>query len=962
MTKQKEAQSFLRQVSDTLLQSGQGDYSETAVVFPNRRAGLYFRRHLARGITKPVWSPAVFSVEDFILNLSGKALATDEQLLLSLYSVYTETEGKHARDLNDFLSWGPVLLRDFSDIDVYLADPAEVFSYLSEARALSLWSPERKKLTEFQQAYLHFYQNLILYYEGLKRSMEAHDRYAPAYLYRKVATGISGLIPGLPWKRVIFAGFNAITKAEDVIIRTLRSAGIAEILWDADTYYLDNPVQEAGQFLREFRNRHEAGAFRWTGDYYHDIPKDIRVIGVPLHIGQAKVAGQILESFDPALIEDTALVLGDENMLIPVLHSIPESCNDFNVTMGLSLKHTPLYSLLDSYLLAYSRAGRHAQPSETPVNARFYFKDLLAFCRHPWLTRLLNENHRKAGKSETNILNGLKERETILLSQSFCSRDDLLSRIIQASDHDVYPLDTLFPESFPTVGRIISNCELLLQYLKQSFSGEDPERPLSSKQNLELEFVYTFSQIFSQIRESWLDTPLVTDLQGFHKLFRQTSGRSKLSFYGEPLQGLQIMGMLETRNLDFRNIIMLHVNDDILPAAKQHASFIPMDIRLHFGLPGYKENQAVYAYHFYRLLQRAENVYLLYNTEPGQLAGGGKSRYILQIQHELSQSSYPVKIQESVLAFPAPAGQTIQPITFSKDDAILNKLHEKNEKGWSASSLNKYRSCSLKFYFSEIAGIEETKEADESMDAALLGTAFHSSLEQLFRKHGGKNLTAEIYDEMLSRLPGLLPGVFAETAVGAGISSGKNYLLVEIARTIIAKYLETEKKKSAEEPVLYENRITLYLEKWMTADLKPYRLGGKTDRIDVIGNAWYIIDYKTGKVDPNELHIKDIGHFDNPAKSEKSFQMMHYAYLLYHSLENKPDQIIPAIISMRSPEQGSLYIRLPEGIKMIPEGLRFFEGVLREILDEIFDPDIPFSQTDDPDTCRTCPYSPICIR
>ncbi|HRY32707.1 MAG TPA: PD-(D/E)XK nuclease family protein [Bacteroidales bacterium] len=962
MEKQKEAQPFLKQVSDYLLQSGSGDFSETAVVFPNRRAGLYFRRHLAASISKPVWAPTVFSIEDFILALTGKTTAGEEQLLLSLYHVYSEAEGKHARDLNDFLSWGPVLLRDFNDIDSYLADPAEVFSYLSEARALSLWSPDRKKLTEFQQSYLHFYQSLIHYYEGLKRKMETLDCYSTGYLYRNAATMISGLIPDLPWKKILFAGFNAITKAEDKIITTLKSAGMAEILWDADVYYLDNPMQEAGQFLREIRNRPGSGDFKWTGDYYHEIPKDIRVIGVPLHIGQAKLAGQILEQLDPSFIEETALVLGDENMLIPVLHSIPESYSEFNVTMGLPLQHTSLYSLLDSYLLAYNRAGRHTRQGETSVTSRFYYKDLLMFFRHPWLIKLLNENHRLAGKSETLLKDGLLEREGMLLSQRFCTRDELLLRIIQPGPHDVFPLDVLFPELYPSVSEIILLSERLLQYLKQLFTGEDQELTLSSRQNIDLEYIYTFSQIFSQLRESWLDTPLVVDIPGFHNLFRQASARSKLSFYGEPLKGLQIMGMLETRNLDFRNIIMLHVNDDILPAAKQHASFIPLDIRMHFRLPAYRENQAVYAYHFYRLLQRAEKVFLIYNTEPGELAGGGKSRYILQMQHELPGSGYPVTIQESVLTFPVSAGQAIQPISLPKTEAVMKKLHEKNEKGWSASSLNKYRSCALKFYFSDIAGIEELTEAEESMDAALLGIAFHSTLEQLFRKHCGKTLTAGVYDEMLSRLPGLLPGVFADTAAGGDISSGKNYLLVEIASAIITKYLEAEKKEIESKPEMIQKRLNLFLEKWMSVDMKPYRLGGKADRIDRFGNIYIIIDYKTGKVESGELNITDFDHFENPGKSEKSFQMMHYAYLLYHFLEHKPDQIIPGIISMRTPEQGHFSVKLPEGMDMFTDGLRRFEALLFGLLDELFNPDIPFTQTDDLKICGKCPYAPICIR
>jgi ATP-dependent helicase/nuclease subunit B len=953
---------FLKQLSEYFKKAYREDLFKVALVFPNRRAGLYFRRYLAEGNTYPVWSPEIFSIEDLVISIGKKNIGGNHQLLLSLYKAYLNLEGEKARDFEDFLNWAPVLLDDFNEIDLYLADPSKVFTYLSEAKALSQWSPETNTLSEFQLTYLHFFQSLGKLYHEYNSVLKENHIASQGSAYRYVSEHLNDLLDGLRWKKIVFAGFNALTLSEEKIIIQLLQAGKAEVFWDCDEYYLFNPVQEAGRFLRDYQNRNEFIPFRWISNHYKTAAKKIHIVGIPQHIGQAKFAGQLIESILPEERSETALVLGDENMLVPVLNSIPGSVSDFNVTMGLPLKLTPLNGLFEALFQLHLGSYSRNKPPDSPARS-FYCKDLMSVFRHPWFSDLLDANHINAGYEKGEKGSGLKDREEMILSRSFFSHAEVVRLIVKPGLLDPYPLGFLFDDYSLKSLEFIKAFQKLIEYFKGHFKAvKSLVEEDKTGNHLEMEYLYSFSLLFSQILKLWEGVNIPLSLISLVKLIRQSVQNTRLSFYGEPLKGLQVMGMLETRNLDFRNIIMLHVNDDILPAGKSYTSFIPMDIKIHFQLPTYKERQAVFAYHFYRLLQQSEQVYLLYNTEPGQLAGGEKSRFIHQLVRELPLYNPKVIITEEILSFTPQGGNLIKPILVQKDAEIINKLRTINERGWSASTLNQYRACKLKFYFAQVAGIEEPEEPDESIDAAGLGSAFHETLEKLFRPYVGKALQKEIYSGMLDELPKLIPGIFKKHLINGDLNYGKNYLWLTVCESLIARYLHREKEKSGN---VYPQGSVYHLysvEQWMTTDLNGYKLSGKTDRIDHIGNNFRILDYKSGKITDDDLKLFDFAKLDKGADTEKAFQLLFYAFLFSSQLKYPPLGIEAGIVSLQRPDKGFLTLVLPKGTDILNEGMKTIKEVLLHLLDEIFDPSVPFSQVEGDKACKYCPYKPICLR
>ncbi|MCX6272013.1 MAG: PD-(D/E)XK nuclease family protein [Bacteroidetes bacterium] len=947
---------FLGKLSSYLKERYPDHLQELALVFPNRRAGLYIRRYMALGSLKPMWAPAIFSIEDFVMHLGGKRKAENHQLLLILYKVYQQIEKENAHDLNEFLNWAPVMLDDFNEIDLYLADPASIFSYLSEAKALSTWNLDKKPLTEFQLSYLHFFNSLNEYYQLLQTQLEQANLASQGSAYRYAADTIEQLEPGLIWKKILFAGFNALTGAEEKIISYLIDKGKAEIFWDADNYYTDNPIQEAGKFLRQYQERQGWGEFRWKDDSYSRLPKEIRIIGIPQNIGQAKVAGQLISEVPTSELSETALVLGDENMLIPVLNSVPEEIGKFNVTMGLPLRLTPMNGLFDALFQLHIHAERLSKET-------FYFKDLLTLFRHPFFSELLDANHANAGIQVVEKGSGLKEREEWLLIRAFFSRDEVIRDILKPGMLDRYRLDILFGSYSAQPLELLVAFQELCDFMKDHFQSKTAsEEEPGPERTLEMEYLYAYSLLFRQILETWEGTEIPVTLGSVYKLFRQAAGAVKLSFYGEPLTGLQVMGMLETRTLDFRNIIVLHVNDDIIPSGKGVPSFIPIDIKDHFHLPTYRDRQAVFAYHFYRLLQRAEKVDFLYNTEPGQLMGGEKSRFLHQLRQELTAYNPSIRLTETTISFPPEGENKIKPIVIQKDRKTLHDLTVINSKGWSPTVLNMYRVCPLRFYFSQILKIQEPDEADENMDAATVGTVFHEILELLYQPTLNQPLTADSYKEMKRRLPELVRKKYQDNLQHGDLESGKNLLMVKVTESLILQHLDKEKDTwiSRNQPRI--PLIVIGLEKWLSTDFFQYRLGGKVDRIDQYEHDYYLIDYKTGKLEEKDVRLVNAEKLKDDPAMDKVFQLMIYSYLFYKQQNPKLSLIIPGIISLRRPAAGILTLKLPEGSDLLKEGISMMENLVKKILDDLYNPEVPFIQTENLITCTYCLYKPICIR
>ena len=508
-----------------------------------------------------------------------------------------------------------------------------------------------------------------------------------------------------------------------------------------------------------------------------------------------------------------------------------------------------------------------------------------------------------------------------------------------------------------------------------SASNENVTKGQTSGADIQLEFLFGFSCVIHQVESLIKKYDAVKNLKTLHQLFIRISETTTLPFYGEPLKGLQIMGMLETRTLDFKNLIMLSVNEDLIPSSKTAHSFIPFDIRKIFHLPTYKHKNAVYAYHFYRLLQRAEVINLLYNTEPDELGGGEKSRFIKQIQQEISLYNPEITITDQILSAPPVPGREFPPIKVEKTSDIMVLLKEKAVRGLAPTSLNSYRRCRLQFYFSCIAGIEEQKELEDTIDPQVLGQAVHDVLNHLYKPFINQSLTTETIDSMIPLIPSLMDKAFEKKYKGSDLAYGKNFLLVNVANIMTRNFLY-EEKRNVEKLLAEGTAWTIkFLEKFLSKSIQlqlaeeiiEITLKGFVDRVDLTGNSIRIIDYKTGLVDKKELVLQEWTDLLDDPEKDKCFQLLMYAYLLDDVFRITDATVEAGIMSLKRVKTGFLPIAIPNEKEGLNKGidhhsLKSFEEILFRILQEMFDPEVPFDQTENLDICKRCPYINLCGR
>ncbi|MCF8297027.1 MAG: PD-(D/E)XK nuclease family protein [Saprospiraceae bacterium] len=951
-------QPFLNKTAKYLFEKFQDGISDICIVLPSRRGSLFFKKYLADKIEKPIWSPTIFSIEDFISEISELQIIDPITLLFESYKAYKNIEGKNAQDFETFINWGSILLHDFNELDLYLVNPDDIFSYLNEVKALEKWNLNGKPLSELELNYLKFYNSLGKYYKELSTQLLSKNQAYQGLAYRKVAEEIEDKAESLKWSKIIFVGFNALTSAEEWIIKVLESSGKAEILWDTDKYYHEDPKQEAGRFLRKYLKNKPKDKINWIENGFADSEKEIKIIGVPKNVGQTKLAGQILkDEYDSTKPESFAIVLADENLLTPLLNSIPENIEEFNVTMGLPLKLTPAYDFFNSLFMLHLNAEKlkniSAKNNDKNLIPRFYHKDITKLLSHSFLQKTFNSFDNDTDFI-SELINNIKK-----LNKSFFNYDELKSLLNSDEKRAIGLIDSLF-NNWKNPFEIFEKLVNLISIIRDSLI--ETSKKNSTHLKIELEYLYTFSKIFKRLKSLSEEFEGFDNLKTLNTIFNQIVRTSTLPFYGEPLKGLQVMGMLETRTLDFDKIVLLSANEGLLPSAKSANTFIPYDIKREFKIPTHREKDAVFAYHFYRLLQRTKQAYILYNTEADQLGGGDKSRFITQIIHELPTYNPKIKITEQILSVPPVKDKTDYSIKIEKTEEVLEKLKEKAKSGFSPSSLNAYRNCSLRFYFQQIAGLKEIEEVEETIDAATLGTVVHEVLMELYTPYKNKVLSQDIIKTMIPQIESKVQIAFKKEYKSGDVNYGKNLLILKVANSFIKNFLAAEMKYLAELEKENKNYTILHLEEAVEFDLNEnIKLKGFIDRIDKVDDVLRIIDYKTGKTEQKELTIKNWEDLIFESKHDKAFQLLTYAYLIQKSVL-KTKNIESGIISFRNLGSGFMKVIAPSGESITTEDLNEFEIILKNLIDEILDKEIPFSQTEEADNCEYCAFRGICYR
>ncbi len=920
---------FLAKTAQYLIDTYPNNLSDVCIVLPNKRAGLFLKQHLSKLIDKPIWLPEIIGTEELIEQLSDAEVIDNVTQLFELYQVY-QAATKEPETFEEFSKWGQILLHDFNEIDRYLVPTKGFFKHINEARALEVWNLGEREITDFQSQYLIFWKQLGSLYTSFTNYLSEKNLAYQGLAYRIVAEELQAdpeafVEKKIKWDKVIFAGFNALNKAEKVLISELKKQRKCDVLFDADQYYLQDKMQESGLFLRDLKKQDAFQPFKWITNKFREEQKQINIYGVPQNIGQAKYITHLLNEIDNSKnYTDTAVVLADENLLIPVLQSVPETIANINVTMGYPLKNTPTNNFFEIFFNTLVNAERFGHKGELT----YHYKDLLKLFQLPFSQLVFGE------ENCTKIKAQIVQHNWVFINK------EKLEWI-----NDKLEIRFLLNYSVETT---LQQCLKFIEKSKQHYVAD------KNDSFIELEYLFQYAKLFNQMVTLTTDYPFIKSSKGFYSLYKQILSSLSIELYGEPLKGLQVLGMLETRNIDFKNVILLSTNEGTLPAGKTFNSFIPFDIKKDdtYNLPTHIEKDAVYAYHFYRLIQNAENVSILYNTETNEFGSGEQSRFVTQIEHELGKFDN-ITINKQLVTYPALNKKIIE-VEVQKTPAIVAKLKERFTHGISPSALMAYINCPLDFYYKYVLGVREAEEVEETIDHSTFGTYVHDSLERLYKEFVGKNLTVEDLKLMLKKVAPVVTSVFLENFSEKELKSGKNLLTLNIAQNYITTFIKEEIKfvQQLGQP-LFINALEEKLLSEIDIDGTTIQLKGFADRIDSYGTELRIIDYKTGLVTPQELQLKHVDELLE-AKKSKAFQLLMYAFMYSKSNLVAHTQITSGIISFRKLSSGYMPFGMKKNATIDDAILEDFEVLLIKLIQEILNVNTSFTHSPDAEWCEFC--------
>lgn len=923
------------------------------LVLPNKRGALFLKNHLAQVFGKTMWLPTIISTGDLIEELSGLKTLEEIDLLCHLYESYKLCYGSNAEAFDSFAKWGQLILQDFNEIDRYLADSEQLYENLKDIKEIENWSLGAEVLSEYQTNYLQFMNSLGAIYKHFSAFLISNKWAYQGLAYKQAVANGANTVYTKQFYKLIFCGFNALNAAELKIFNSLYTNKKADIIWDADVYYLNNKNQEAGLFLRRnfelFRQRDPL----FIQDNFKN-PKNLHIISVPKQIGQAQVVKQSVQKFIDAGIplDKVAIVLANEKLLWPVLQQLPEAVEHVNITMEYPLKYTSTYGLVDILLQLQLNFTK-----QNKIHKTIYHKDLVGLLRQPLFQHYLKSKNIAASISK--IIGSINERNLTFISQK---------NLHQLFGEEYEKIQSLFKP----VNSVNQLCELIIEIL-QTLLTYFSQQHATNQTHLELEYLHILLKNFNRLSDILNKYTHFNDLQAFKQLYNQVVGNSSAPFVGEPLKGLQIMGVLETRTLDFEHVILVNVNEGVLPSGKTINSFIPNDLKRAFGLPLYLDKDAIYAYHFYRLLQKAKDVIITYDSETDTFGKGEKSRFVTQLQLELQQYNPTILITEEVASYSDFPEELSNTIAIQKNDAVLESILQKAQSndvygGLSPSGLILFKECSLRFYFRYGVQLKEIKDLEESAEANTFGSILHLSLEHLYQPFLGKVMSGQDLKAQLDQ---------ADAAVNQSFMSffddneptGKSILQQEVIKVYVKKLIKQE--IAFIEKLKEQNHFLSlkHLEQEFAAPLEinvhnkktTIYLKGKMDRVDGFQDFIRIIDYKSSVKTTDKFEFDGFEKLFHDTNYNKQFQLFLYAWLLYKNNFCAAEKMLPGIIPFKNFSEQPLYVLKNKSPLVFTDAfLQEFEVELIQFVESIFNTTLPFEQTSDKKLCEYCAYNRIC--
>jgi CRISPR/Cas system-associated exonuclease Cas4 (RecB family) len=926
---------------DNLARKILDDYTqleELVVILPSERAVKYLGNALFNLNNGPLIAPEMLTIDRWIKSQFNEII-DPTRLLLVLFESYLKTEEGKGQSFESFLTWGSILLSDFNDLDRYMINQEQIFKNLKSIKELESWQIDEEKYSESQLKFMAFWEQIPKLHTQLMEELTKRSQITLSQAYRKLAEETSTLVP--TGKNYIFAGFNALSKAELQIIKNLMKRGTTEFIIDADVYYLENEQHEAGSFLRNDLSYLDMKQADFIQNSIQHSPIEFTVIECAQHTGQIKVAATELAKLSAAELDETLVLLADETLIHSLVKNIPANVGKANITLGLPLQQTPVKSWVDLLFTIQENKKRFRTKA-------IYFKDFQRILNHVFCLACLPEEEKKRLSSI--------EQDSIRKNKVFQSIDRLN---LPPKAKGLFELITEdWSEDWHiALGKIRQLNALFSDHFQQIH-----------------EFEKTAIQVFDQSMrgfESLLKEGIPNmELRSFKLLLNQHWASSTIAFHGNPTNGLQIMGLLETRMIDFKNLIILGLNEGKLPNNNPVRTLIPMDLRAAFKLPSTREKQGLFAHHFYRLLHHSEKVLATYTAAAEQIGSNEASRYLMQIEMELSKVNPSIQWKKSYYHIPFTEKVALNTTQIQKTPEVLNRIHDFLEKPLSASALNKYMLCPLDYYYRYLVEFGEDKEVEEEIENHTFGSIIHTTLEDLFKPYAQRDKQGvfvqpapppvrkkdvlRMLDTFKKHLyKGFLDHFDQDESL---FKTGKNRLSYEMAVEITKNVLQKELEfiQGLSEP-LYIEQIEAEMHTEMMIPFeggeKKVRFKGYIDRIDRIGNRYRVIDYKTGKVKKEDVIYQTMnkGLIPSFLKCKHAFQLSLYCLFFKDQYGVLPDEAkITSLINLK--EDFNLTVKNGVLSDMVP----IIHELLSEVLVHLFDANQPFEHNPDADYCQYC--------
>lgn len=950
-------ESFLKQVAADLYSRKGGNLAKTAVVFPNKRASLFFNEYLAKQTDAPIWSPTYISISELFRELSHYEVADPVKLVCELYKIFRqETQSKET--LDDFYFWGELLISDFDDADKNMVKTNQLFSNLQDLRAYmndyTFMDKEQEaaiqqffrnfsieKRTALKERFISMWDVLGNIYTQFKDTLEQQGIAYEGMLYREAIENLE--IDSLPYETYVFVGFNVLNKVEHELFARLQNAGKALFYWDYDEFYMEKDHHEAGEFIKRNLKNFPSALENMTFRSLNKL-KEIKYISSSTENAQARYLPQWIRENLTELEKETAVVLCNEALLQPVLHSLPNEVKHINITMGFPLSQTPVYSFLNT-LLELQIQGFN------PKTGRYSFDHVIAVLKHPYTQQLSAE--------AKNLTKELTTNNRFYPLPSELSKDETLTLLFNPINGNLALTDYL---------------KEALQQVTHIYKQEKEEQDTAAFNQLYRESLFKAYTTINRFHTLMEEDGFQVKSETFRRLLVKVLSTTNIPFHGEPAIGMQVMGVLETRNLDFRHLILLSVNEGQLPKAGNNASFIPYNLRKAFGMTTIEHKIAVYAYYFYRLLQRAEKVTLIYNNSSDGLNRGEWSRFMLQFLIE-----WPHPIQQLTLK----AGQTPQiPATISipKTPEVLARMHQVYDLSYnkkakiSPSALNCYLDCPLKFYLKYVANLQIPEEVNAEIDSATFGSIFHKTAEYIYQDLTAHNnlIIKEDIERLLKdeiRLEDYVDKAFKELFFHIPQEEKPEYNGTQLINSaVIVRYIKQLLKHDLKyAPFTFvgtEMQVNEEISIQTSEGIFQSRIGGYIDRLDSKDGTLRIVDYKTGGKADTPANVESL-FVPSEKRSNYIFQTFLYAAIMSKKQDLK---VAPSLLYIHraASENYSPTVCLKEPRKQEEPVTDFsiheeeFRDRLNLLLQEIFSPELNFEQTSIEKKCTYCDFKTFC--